>query len=252
MYKGRIQAAVNDFIYKASGKELLDIYVREDLRHLGQPSNHHLLPDIFKPETGRLGPYSKLYFGLVEEIGRCLELSDFGHEDSYLSGQYFCRMWFDAHGKRLTRPLHTILDLFELAPPALLFFWALPRSADYAAGRYFPGQTALQGLFGGLDEKFQELLWVYQSWMFFRRGQSIPGAENLTPAEFFDHCYSTSNLFHKQHVRNLALLRPLEARLARKKAEQLPPGEEREGLLKKASRAETAAHIDEWANSPGI
>ena len=43
-----------------------------------------------------------------------------------------------------------------------------------------------------------------------------------------------------------------EARLARKKAEQLPPGEEREGLLKKASQAETAAHIDEWTNSPGL
>ena len=43
-----------------------------------------------------------------------------------------------------------------------------------------------------------------------------------------------------------------EARLARKKAEQLPPDEEREGLLKKASQAETAAHIDEWANSPGL
>ena len=43
-----------------------------------------------------------------------------------------------------------------------------------------------------------------------------------------------------------------EARLARKKAEQLPPGEEREGLLKKASQAETTAHIDEWVNSPGL
>ena len=43
-----------------------------------------------------------------------------------------------------------------------------------------------------------------------------------------------------------------EARLARKKAEQLPPDEEREGLLKKASPAETAAHIDEWASSPGL
>jgi hypothetical protein len=43
-----------------------------------------------------------------------------------------------------------------------------------------------------------------------------------------------------------------EARLARKKAGQLPPDEEREGLLKKASQAETTAHIDEWVNSPGL
>ena len=43
-----------------------------------------------------------------------------------------------------------------------------------------------------------------------------------------------------------------EARLAREKAEQLPPGEEREGLLKKARQADTAAHIDDCVNSPGL
>lgn len=29
-------------------------------------------------------------------------------------------------------------------------------------------------------------------------------------------------------------------------------GPEREELLKKARRADTAAHIDDWANSPGL
>jgi hypothetical protein len=43
-----------------------------------------------------------------------------------------------------------------------------------------------------------------------------------------------------------------EARLAREKAEQSPPGEERAGLLKKARQADTAAHIDEWINSSGL
>jgi hypothetical protein len=43
-----------------------------------------------------------------------------------------------------------------------------------------------------------------------------------------------------------------EVRLAREKAEQLPPGEEREDLLKKVRQAETAAHIDDWASSPGL
>src|SRR5215467_11479933 len=37
-----------------------------------------------------------------------------------------------------------------------------------------------------------------------------------------------------------------EARLAREKAEQLPPGEEREGR-----RADTAAHINEWQTLRG-
>ncbi|MCW2220275.1 hypothetical protein JEY40_37790 [Bradyrhizobium japonicum] len=43
-----------------------------------------------------------------------------------------------------------------------------------------------------------------------------------------------------------------ESRLAREKAGQLPPGEERESLLDTAREADMAAHIDEWLNSPGL
>jgi hypothetical protein len=43
-----------------------------------------------------------------------------------------------------------------------------------------------------------------------------------------------------------------EAGRARAKAGGLPPGQEREGLLKKARQAETAAHIHDWVNSPGL
>lgn len=43
-----------------------------------------------------------------------------------------------------------------------------------------------------------------------------------------------------------------EARQAREKAKQLPPGEESEILLKKAREAEITASIDQWLNSPGL
>ena len=43
-----------------------------------------------------------------------------------------------------------------------------------------------------------------------------------------------------------------EARLAREKAEQLPRGEERQTLLKKAREADITASLDEWLNSPGL
>jgi hypothetical protein len=39
---------------------------------------------------------------------------------------------------------------------------------------------------------------------------------------------------------------------ARGKASQLRPGPERDDLLKKAQQADTAAHLDDWANSPGL
>jgi hypothetical protein len=38
----------------------------------------------------------------------------------------------------------------------------------------------------------------------------------------------------------------------REKALQLRPGPEQDALLKKARQANTAAHLDEWANSPGL
>jgi len=39
----------------------------------------------------------------------------------------------------------------------------------------------------------------------------------------------------------------LEAQVAR-----LKPGPERDGVLKKISQLETAAHINEWLSSPGL
>lgn len=35
-------------------------------------------------------------------------------------------------------------------------------------------------------------------------------------------------------------------------AAKLPPGPEREALIKKARQADVAAHLDDWAKSPGL
>jgi hypothetical protein len=40
------------------------------------------------------------------------------------------------------------------------------------------------------------------------------------------------------------------AKEVREQAATLPPGPEREALLEKASQADTASHLDDWANSP--
>ncbi|MBV8923945.1 MAG: hypothetical protein JOZ74_01110 [Bradyrhizobium sp.] len=51
---------------------------------------------------------------------------------------------------------------------------------------------------------------------------------------------------------------PLEARLRiqaeadRERAKSLPPSKEREDLLLRARRADTASHLTEWLNSPGL
>jgi hypothetical protein len=42
------------------------------------------------------------------------------------------------------------------------------------------------------------------------------------------------------------------AKSSREKAQQLAPGTERDALLRKASQADTASHLDEWVNSSGL
>lgn len=44
----------------------------------------------------------------------------------------------------------------------------------------------------------------------------------------------------------------VQAEADRERAEKLPPGREREALLAKARRADTASHLTEWLNSPGL
>jgi hypothetical protein len=39
---------------------------------------------------------------------------------------------------------------------------------------------------------------------------------------------------------------------AREQANQLRPGPERDSLIQKARPADTASHLNEWANSPGL
>jgi len=44
----------------------------------------------------------------------------------------------------------------------------------------------------------------------------------------------------------------LQAEADRERAESLPPGREREELLVRARRADTASHLTEWLTSPGL
>jgi hypothetical protein len=39
---------------------------------------------------------------------------------------------------------------------------------------------------------------------------------------------------------------------SRAQAAELPPGAEKYELLRKARQADTASHLDEWINSPGL
>jgi leucyl aminopeptidase len=42
------------------------------------------------------------------------------------------------------------------------------------------------------------------------------------------------------------------AKQVQEQAASLPPGAEREALIKKARQADVANHLDDWAKSPGL
>lgn len=59
----------------------------------------------------------------------------------------------------------------------------------------------------------------------------------------------------RRRVRQATSLRQRLANWAesvRAEAARLRPGPERDALLRRAGQADTAAHIEEWVNSPGL
>jgi hypothetical protein len=42
------------------------------------------------------------------------------------------------------------------------------------------------------------------------------------------------------------------ARRLREQAKTLPPGKERDGLMRRARQAETTSHLNAWLTSPGL
>ncbi len=55
-----------------------------------------------------------------------------------------------------------------------------------------------------------------------------------------------------KHLQSLEERLTEEARELRERARLLPPGIEREALLRKARHDEAAAHMTEWLTSPGL
>ncbi len=78
---------------------------------------------------------------------------------------------------------------------------------------------------------------------------SEPGHQCSRPNENEGHAVL------RRHLRQIDSLKDRLASFAkdaRKKASLLPPGPEKEQMLRKARQADTAAHLDDWVNSSGL
>ena len=54
------------------------------------------------------------------------------------------------------------------------------------------------------------------------------------------------------HTQSLEERLSEEAKRLREEAKSLPPGTQRDELVRKARRAETGSHMTEWLRSPGL
>jgi hypothetical protein len=59
----------------------------------------------------------------------------------------------------------------------------------------------------------------------------------------------------RRRIKHVASFEERLAELARRLREQaktLPPGKERDGLMRRARQAEITSHLNEWLTSPGL
>jgi hypothetical protein len=82
---------------------------------------------------------------------------------------------------------------------------------------------------------------------------------NLDPSppptvDFILQTGSSAMVGRRRYVQNTSLDERLaaEARRLRGEAEKLPPGLERDLLLRQARQTDAAAHMNDWLNSPGL
>ena len=79
-------------------------------------------------------------------------------------------------------------------------------------------QIALQGLWGGLDERFMSVAWPFKSWLFFKDGEKLPGVESLSHEDFWNHACEHGTSLLMKHFENIPRLSDTTVKL-----DALPP-----------------------------
>src|SRR4051812_25808876 len=70
MHDGQITQVIEEFFYRMNTEiPLREIRIKDYVTHLLKPADHGLLPKI-DPSVAAMCPFSRLYFAMLEEIGR--------------------------------------------------------------------------------------------------------------------------------------------------------------------------------------
>lgn len=208
MYDGRIAKLLEEFFYRMD----IEIPVRTIasgnwVSNVLTPADHGLLTEV-DFSKGRMKDVSDLYFEVTEKIGNCLKDSEYTDAEAYFAGICLFSSWAQGDIRAVTFIINT---LGQLAPPVLKYFFALPTTLGFNGQTYTPTQIALWGFVTGLDDDFMSLAWPFQSFLLFNSAKvPFPGLEDLSPDEFYLHCYPIAQRFFNQYQEQIAAIAHLE------------------------------------------
>lgn len=170
------------------------------------PRDNGLFPDI-DFSSGEMWAVSRLYFLMAEELGRRLEKSNYSSSEAYLAGICVFSMWSQIDFKAMGWIIRTVN---ECAPPVFKFIFSIPRIPEAQCSGWLPTQMALWGFITGLDNRFIQVAWPYQSWLLFHNKQPILGIEELSPPQFYEKCLRPTQEFYSGNVQVIRQVSGLE------------------------------------------
>jgi hypothetical protein len=156
-------------------------------RQLFTPSNHGLMPKVTKtPE--KLSDCHHIYLALFERLGQRIRHTEIGLREAFMCGLFQSQILLDIDQKAMVQLLKMTQALMSPLIGSLNSFAinATPKST----ANYLHEQIALMGLWPcRSDELFMSVAWPFQSWIFFKDGNVIDGIDQLSPTEFWNHCF---------------------------------------------------------------
>lgn len=179
-------------------------------RRLLTPQSHNLFKNV-NAEIATMADAHRLYLDFYEVLGIRMREMSTDMSDALPSGVFQMQL-FHLTDPNATREIISVLG--GLMSPILKALRDFGMSGT--PGRLckqLHTQIALQGLWGGLDELFMSVAWPFQSWLFFKDGDQLPGIEELSHQEFWAHSCEHGRRLLMEHFDSIPRLSETSVKL---------------------------------------
>jgi len=144
---------------------------------------------------------------MLEGVGKELSSQGYQLKKSFEAGNCFFNIKAQTDRKCTSELLYTINNNLT---PILDWILMIGRSANsISSDEYLDIQIALASLIHGQDEEYIELLWSFQSFIFYYKQKEIVGISNLSIDKFKAHCREKVTYFlnnvDQRHILKVAM-----------------------------------------------